>query len=45
MIRPGKAMKSARGGALEVRRTSDAMSNAARADQGLPSDPGERAIE
>ena len=39
-VRPGKAATSPRGGALEVRRTSDARSNAAGADQGLPSDPG-----
>ena len=40
LLRPGKAVKSARGGALEVRRTSDAMNNAARAEQGLLNDPG-----
>lgn len=39
MVRSGKAARSARGGALEVRRTSDARSNAAGARQGLPSDP------
>jgi len=39
-FRPGKAVKSARGGALEVRRTSDAMSNAARARKALLNDPG-----
>jgi len=33
-------VKSARGGALEVRRTSDPMSNAVRAEEALLNDPG-----
>jgi len=40
MMRSGKTATSARGGALRVRRTSDARSNAAGAHQGLLNAPG-----
>jgi hypothetical protein len=40
MIRPGKAVAQRARRRTRVRRTSDASGNAARADQGLPSDPG-----